>query len=117
MVGREPVWILFLNPMQGRAENMEAVARASSREALVRLLESERVEPYTESTDMPAQSPNTHDTPWAMQCNPTTWHKSFRKGGPLEWYNPPMEGVDEPFRQVPRVLDRSDEIDVLFEAT
>jgi hypothetical protein len=63
------MWILVLNDMRSpKIEMMTEVARGSTQESLLRLLESERVESYS-------------DGPWG---------KSFRKGGPLEWCNPPF---------------------------
>ena len=61
------MWILQLNPMTANAESVVAVARAETKEALEDLLESESVEPYPD----------------------TRFRKCYRKGGPLEWFNPP----------------------------
>lgn len=64
------MWILLLNDM--RSSNIETLlprARAATKEALMRLLESERVDPYRDGQ----------------------WGKSYRVGGPLEWCNPPFE--------------------------
>lgn len=61
------MFILNMNPMTGRAENCTPVARAETKEALLAFIESEKVEPY-------------QDGPWS---------KCFRRGGPLEWFNPP----------------------------
>lgn len=61
------MFALVLNPMTANAERSNYVARADTKEALERFVESERVEPYM-------------DGPWG---------KCFRKGGPLEWFNGP----------------------------
>lgn len=62
------MFILYLNPMQAsNIENCVPVYRAETREELERFVESEKVEPYKDGP----------------------WHKTFRQGGPLEWYNPP----------------------------
>lgn len=59
------MFVLFLNHMTGSYENSVAIARAGSREALEALLVRERVEPYRDGN----------------------WSKTFRRGGPLEWFN------------------------------
>lgn len=62
------MWILVLNDM--RSSNVEIigpVARAETREALEAFVERERVEGYRDGK----------------------WGKTFRKDGPLEWFNPP----------------------------
>jgi hypothetical protein len=64
------MWILQLNDMRmPKVEMMTPVARADSREEIIALLERERVESYRDGQ----------------------WGKSFRKGGPLEWFNPPWD--------------------------
>jgi hypothetical protein len=63
------MWILQLNDMRmPKVEMMDAVARADTKEELLSLLEREKVEPYSDDR----------------------WGKVFRKGGPLEWFNPPF---------------------------
>ncbi len=61
--------------MMGNYERLEAVARAETREALESFLARETVEPYT-------------DDDGANMCGGKL-RKSFRKGGPLEYLNPP----------------------------
>lgn len=61
------MYVLYLNPVNGRFEDRHAVARATSPEALVAFLEREAAEPYRDGG----------------------WLKRYRGGGPLEWYNPP----------------------------
>ena len=62
------MYILQLNDMRSaNVENLQKVARAETSEELQRLLDSEKVESY----------------------NDGRWHKSYRQGGPLEWYNAP----------------------------
>jgi hypothetical protein len=58
---------LVLNPMRGRTEEQRFLAASDSRDELVALLKAERVEPYKDEN----------------------WHRVYRKGGPLEWFNPP----------------------------
>ncbi len=66
---------LFLNPMRERAEALHCVARCSDRNKLIAWMEQYRAE-----------------TPWIdnenlnVMGNPYT--KAFKKGSPLEWYNP-----------------------------
>lgn len=71
------IYVLVLNDMRSSQIEIPAeVMRSTDRQRLVDLLESERVENY-------------QDGPW---------HKVFRCGGPLEWFNPPSatgeDGVD-----------------------
>ena len=68
------MFVLWLNPMTDNVESRKAVAKADTREALEQLLERECVEPYQDD------------------C----WHKTYRKGGPLEWYNPPTDFFTPP---------------------
>lgn len=68
-------FVLFLNDMRLAFEKVMPVAKAKSPEALRRWLEAERVAPYTD------EGP--------MRTYAITWAKSFRKGGPLEWFTPP----------------------------
>ena len=61
------MFLLRLNPMRANAEHNIVVARAETVDRLIAFVNSERVEPYRDGE----------------------WHKCFRQGGPLEWYNPP----------------------------
>ncbi len=88
----EYIWALALNPIRGQAEERTPVARADTREALERFLEREKVEPYDnigDNINFPGQ--------------PYTYRKVFRKDGPLEWFNWPMqsEPVGNHFQEVP----------------
>lgn len=69
------MFVLQLNPMMGHYEQLTAVAAAESAEALQAFVESEKVEPYS-------------DDDGANMCSGKL-RKSFRKGGPLEFLNPP----------------------------
>ena len=62
------MYFLCLNLMRGRAEETRILACAETRDALVVFMDRERVEPYRDGQ----------------------WLKTFRRGGPLEWYNPPF---------------------------
>lgn len=61
------LFALVLNPMQDRAEAQSLIAFSESKEELTTLLRDELVEPYKDEN----------------------WRKTYRKGGPLEWFNPP----------------------------
>lgn len=78
-------WILSLNHMRERTEERRNVACADTRAALEAFVAAERAPaPYTELEEARHVVGRDGDyvTPWK-------WHKVFRKGGPLEWFNPP----------------------------
>jgi len=66
------MWILLLNDMRATTniENLEPVCKAETREELESFLQRETVPGYFDGQ----------------------WGKNFKKGGPLEWYNPPFSG-------------------------
>lgn len=65
-----PILVLFLNDMRmAHIEMVEPVAKADTREEIEEFLKAEKVPLY-------------QDGPWA---------KSYRAGGPLEWYNTPYQ--------------------------
>jgi len=69
----------MLNDMRAsNIENMSPVCRAESHNALLALIDREKVEPYRDGR----------------------WGKVFRAGGPLEWYNPPYTFSSESFIDV-----------------
>ena len=71
-------WILYLNDMRhAKSENMTAVCRAATRADLEALLEREHVPTYKSNGFGP--------------YGQTVWCKNFREGGPLEWFNPPLD--------------------------
>jgi hypothetical protein len=76
------MFVLQLNPMRSNAENVVPVARAKTREELEAFIARERVEPYV--TD-------------------GQWHKVFRAGGPLEWFNAP-DTLGEAWIGVPAIV-------------
>lgn len=84
------MWILDLNPMRGRFEELHTVARADSREALDQYIERERVPDYEEHEDLG----------YMAVPSGKRWVKRFRKGGPLEWYNPPDRADFVHFRDI-----------------
>ena len=81
------MWILQLTPMTSNAENVVPIFRGATREALEAFMDAESVEPYTDGQ----------------------WHKVFRQGGPLEWFNPPLG--DEAWIGVPALADVGTEHD------
>lgn len=90
-MNNEIIWFLLLNDMRsGHIEDLQPVAFASTRETLEELIRRETVPAY-----------QTED--WKV------WFKTFRQGGPLEWFNRPMEGgfFDHwHFVQASRYVDR-----------
>lgn len=81
----DPIWVLYLNDMRfAHVEELVPVFRASTKEALVAFLEREKVPTYVEDG--------------FGTYGETKWHKSYRKGGPLEWFNQP-DSVHPSFRQ------------------
>jgi hypothetical protein len=64
------MWILLLNDMRmPHVETLVPVAKAETKEVLEAYLAREKVEPYQDGQ----------------------WGKTYRQGGPLEWYNPPSD--------------------------
>jgi len=62
------MYILKLNDMRSsQVETLTTVARADTKEELEALMDREKVESYRDDN----------------------WWKTYRKGGPLEWFNPP----------------------------
>ncbi len=82
------MWLLFLNDMRfSKIEQVVAVCKAATKEELKAFIARETVAPYSDPVESPRE-----DTAYA--CFPKHWGKSFRKGGPLEWYNPPSDNPD-----------------------
>jgi hypothetical protein len=76
---------LVLNMMRDRMERADLVALADSRDELLAFVREETTEPYTDE-----------GTSGFDGCN-QKFHKAFRKGGPLEWYNPAnLDGPPDP---------------------
>ena len=74
------MFVLMANPMRDRFEVLRPVARGSTREALIAFIARERVEHYVD--EFPGGHGNELERNYAF-------HKVFRKGGPLEWFNMP----------------------------
>jgi hypothetical protein len=74
------MFLLQLNSIYERPENRDILFRAETREELIAFVQRERVDQYVD----------------VEENNPKyTYNKSFRKGGPLEGFNPP-DSVDDP---------------------
>ncbi len=73
------VYVLVLNNMRGRSEDNQIVAETDTLEEMENLIKAELTEPYDDK---------------GFNCfyphNDYTYHKTFRKGGPFEWCNPPL---------------------------
>jgi len=66
------MFILYMNDMRSsKFEQLQPVLQAPTKEEIVTFLEEQTVEVYTEPR------------------GDGFWGKSFKKGGPLEWYNKP----------------------------
>lgn len=73
------MWVLLLNDMRhAHIEQLTPVARAETKEQLIAFLQRETVEPYQDDH----------------------WSKTFKKGGPLEWFNPPWSNEPEHYQDV-----------------
>lgn len=74
------LYVLVMNPMTGRTEAAQPVA-IGTREELLALVTRETVEPYRDEASFGFGGSV------ARSVRGTGWYKSFRKGGPLEWFN------------------------------
>lgn len=69
------IYILWLNDMRAsKVEHLEPVCWAETREGIDDLLTREKVEQYSDP-----------------MAGGGFWGKGYRKGGPLEWFNPPFD--------------------------
>jgi hypothetical protein len=68
---------LVLNMMRNKTESLTLVCVSNNRQEIEDLLAAERVEPYSDVG------------PGAFGDYDQTFYKVYRRGGPLEWYNPP----------------------------
>jgi hypothetical protein len=74
------MWILMLNDMRSaHFEDTQPVAKSEVLEDLKELVQKYKVEPY--------QEPKFN----IFGEEVGEWSKSFAKGSPLEWFNPPMD--------------------------
>jgi hypothetical protein len=71
------MYALYLNMMRDRAERMDLLATSEDLQRLQDYVHNELVQPYDD------------EGPGGFFNGTQTFHKVYRKGGPLEWYNPP----------------------------
>lgn len=74
------MWMLRLNDMRSsNIENLQNICVAESKEELESFLKNQEAESYNDTG-----SNSIHGSSY-------TYQKSYKKGGPLEWYNKPYE--------------------------
>lgn len=72
--------IILMNDMRGKAENVQEIDMAfPDRQAAIDYINSQKVEPYQDEPSMDDYG-HTHG-----------YSKTFKKGSPLEWFNPLSE--------------------------
>ena len=87
------MFVLSLNDMRSsKIEHKEFIGWAETAEPLERLLAEEKVEEYEDGQ----------------------WRKSFRKDGPLEWYNTPFESYGQGVKEMD-LEKRLAEIDIYYQ--
>lgn len=90
---RKTIWVLCLNDMRSpNFEKLQPVIWSDDVGALKALLDRERVTPYLEN----------YVNGYGESL---TWGKSFRRGGPLEWCNPPGRDTRPNFVPVTDVIE------------
>lgn len=90
------IYVLLLNDMRNpQSEVLEPAAWSTSEQWLIDFVRGELVKPYTEPLPPEEQAALRFDRAKLAKQSllgrvvPTAWRKAFRKGGPLEWWNPP----------------------------
>ena len=78
------MWILMLNNMQDQTENRTPIARAETKEQLVNFVNNQKVDVYMDVGHNMFNGNPDHQ-----------YRKCFRKDGPLEWFNPPVNEDDD----------------------
>lgn len=74
------IYKLVLNPMRANTEKGNLMALAYNKQSLIDYMKQELADkPYTDKG-----SPS-----FECQGDSHNWHKTFKKGSKLEWYNPP----------------------------
>jgi hypothetical protein len=77
------MWLLYLNDMRSaHIEHLSPAGWAHTKEALAESLAAEKVPSYWDGR----------------------WGKTFRQGGPLEWFNPPTGDDREYYIEVPPTI-------------
>lgn len=86
------MWVLMLNDMRNsKIEILTTVIRSETKEALKEFVNSQKVDSYIDAAEH-----ITHHTTGFLAGTTDhkgsySYHKSFKKGGILEWYNPPYD--------------------------
>lgn len=85
------MWVLLLNDMRSaNIEIREPVCCAVEKDELTDLLTREKVETYQDGNEHRREpTPGGYGDLGDVHGSNRTWGKSFRKGGPLEWFNSP----------------------------
>lgn len=78
---------LIMNPMRDNTENCQLVAWSDDKDKLINFYNNEKVESYI----------NEGSPSFECQGDTHKWHKSFKLGGILEWYNP-IDNFEQPNR-------------------
>lgn len=73
-------YVIVLNPMKGRAEDINGVAAFTSKEEALAFYLSCVTEPWVDEEQTPDFFGNAH-----------SYNKAFKRGSLLEWYNPPFQ--------------------------
>ena len=74
------MWVLTLNNIHDNAECRTPIVRAETKAQLLAYVEAERVPPYEDK-----------GFNGFFNSNDYVYNKVFRKGGPLELFNPPQD--------------------------
>ena len=85
MILQPGYWVVLLNDMRSaNYENLGPCGCAETRQELEKFVQGQRVETYQDDDGRPGKCGHCGTSEY--------WEKSFRKGGPLEWFNPPRGG-------------------------
>lgn len=79
------IYILVMNPMMGHTENRSAVAMSFEKEKLHQWYQDQICDPWTDEGE------NSFEPTGDMggyYNEHHIWRKYFRRGSPLEWFNP-----------------------------
>jgi glucose dehydrogenase len=86
--------VLLLNDMRSsHVEDLQPVARAETREALISFMQREEVEPYTTVDNHVIHHTTDSQAGTSDYIHGYKFRKTFRHGGPLEWYNKPYDAM------------------------
>lgn len=86
------MWVLLLNDMRSsQIQNLQPVFRAETKEALKAFVQSQIVEPYRTQGERVLHHTTDFIAGTTEINKEYTWSKCFKHGGPLEWFNKPMD--------------------------